>query len=238
MSQISDVYESALTLYNQRLFNMSLGLLELGLEDNPDDGRLWELKGLIHRIQQEPGCCREALVKAASHISLTPKARCTLADCQAHYGHRLAARQLYLEVFDDPDSPIELLRDVASGLACINEWGLAANVCREWCQECPDEAEAWYKQCFALAIIEGDVGEIVHSARQAVRLEPRRVDFRTGLAVLLHAISKSQEAYELIAPLSQYDLALVRCRCDLKYLQQIYQFAGDTQRSDWCRKCR
>lgn len=204
----------------------------------PHDIRLGELKPIIESARENPDQCRERLLDLAKEFRVDPFARCVVADCLARIGDSYTARHLYLQIFDDPMCPTSVMGDISEGLAFINEWSLAALVCQEWCQSTPDTAEPWYKLSYSLAMSSGEPSEIVHAAQQAVWLAPSRVDFRTGLAILLHAVGLNHEAYKLVAALDKLDLARVRCTCGLSHLQNIYEQARDTTRSEWCRALR
>lgn len=236
MSARSDIYQSAVKLFQQEFFDESLRVTEYGLRHRPNDARLWELKGLIHRIQQDAEACLHALQQAGERTRLRPVAKCALADCLAYYGNMLKARQLYLCVYDDPFVSADTLQSVAEGLAYIEEWSLCAMVCREWCHERPTDSRSWFQCAFAVANSGGDPDEILPIAWKGVHHSDDQLSYRISFAILMTHLGKPDYAYQFVSSLSRYDLSLAGCTCAVRHLRDIYNEVQDQQRHDWCEK--
>lgn len=229
-----NVFRAAMSLFEQEFFGDSLRLTEYGLSRDPDDGALWELKGLILRVERDVKGCLDALEKAEALMRLQPVAVCAKADCFAHLGDRLTARTLYLSVYDDPSTSAAVLSGVMEGLAFLEEWGLCATVARELCHEAPTNARAWHQLAFATAMSDGELSEITEFAHQAVSLSANPVTYRIRFAMLLYRLGEMQEAYRFVSLLSQQDLTTAGCSCALRQLRNIYHVADDLKRREWC----
>ena len=232
----ASIYYFAVRLFEQERFAQAYRLTAYGLRENPEDGQLWELKGMIHHVQNEHSECIDALQTAARFTCLKPVCRSTLADGLARTGRINKARRHYMAVFDDPGLSVTLLPYVATGLAYIQEWNLCATVCRHWCKTCPDLSEPALRLAFALGNSGADVQEVTDVAWHSVALSRDRLNTRVSIAILLMNMNQGEEAYRFVCSLLRYDLNLIGCGCALEILQDIYTMADDSVRSAWCRE--
>jgi tetratricopeptide (TPR) repeat protein len=232
-----DLYNSAVRLLDKRYFTQAQELIDYGLAEVPDSGRLWELRGLAQAAQEDTLAAWISLQKAVNlGHELCASGILVLADCNALADNRREARGLYMRLVDRADSSTEVFKRTADGLAAIGEWGLSALASEEWCGMAPDDSRAWYSLSLSLAQIEGDLGEINDAVNEAVRLSPRDSELRIGVAMIWCQLGHQTAAYSYICNFTKADLSGSYCVCNLRRLQNIYYDAKDWTRSEWCRR--
>jgi tetratricopeptide (TPR) repeat protein len=105
--------EAAAYLYEHGMYEVGLAVAQGALDEDPDNGRLWELCGLIHRVRQEFDQALHALEVASLLVPLRPVGQFALAECYGRAGHHELAQDLYTSLLDWPDVPTELLLPIA-----------------------------------------------------------------------------------------------------------------------------
>lgn len=234
MMEHDQTFRAAVTLYTEGLFDQALDLVQLQLEDTPDNGRLWELRGLIHRELGDAAAATHALETASLLVPLQSVGRCALAECYAHAGHRELARDIYRMTLADTAMPMELLLRVARGLDEVGDPVMALRACRAASHGDPDSARPYYEMSYYLQRC-GDSPHLVEAAaRKAISLDPERVQYRVGLASYLHQRGRPDDAYELLKHLDSSRLQEITCRCCLDRLLALFDTMQDQVR---CRMC-
>ena len=149
MQPFSDVQRSVLELYWSGSFDQALALFHPALRDNPDDGRLWELCGLIHRSKNDCPPCLHALETEMLLVPLSFAAQCALADCYVHAERTELALDLYQHLLDQlTDLPTDLLKNVGVGFESLGELKSALRVSQEAAAREPDSAEHRYATAY------------------------------------------------------------------------------------------
>lgn len=236
MLALADAQVAVEQLYRAGHLIQALERAERELGADPDHGRLWELKGLIHRSRGESEPARRALEAATLFVPLRPAARCALADCYAHAGRSQLAYEMYRGLFDDPQTPPELWLSIAKGLDHVGASALALSVCRSAARRDPDSPQAWHD----LACYLGRCGYaprfVLASARKAVALAPDVGRWRIGLASLLSQAEKPHEAGVVASKLSAEQLAAAECPCCVRRIAEVFDDLGDAARAELCRQ--
>ncbi|MCA9116924.1 MAG: hypothetical protein KDA79_17720 [Planctomycetaceae bacterium] len=214
----------------------ALWLIRRVLLIDADDGRAWELRGLIHRDRSEPEECVSALEMASLLVPLSPLARFALAESYGKAGRRELSRDLYLELVQNPATTVPLLLQAACGLDSIDRPAAAMWACRSALDRDPGNGQACYDMSY-YAARSGCPLRIVESlARKAVSLEPDRLQFRIGLASLLLRHDRAAEAGRVISGVSPDQLHQLDCQCCLERIAELCETVGDWQRVVVCRE--
>ncbi len=235
--QSVEYLEEALALYKADVLDDALDLVRRALGTYPDDGRLWELSGLIHRAQSDCPSCLNALETAMTLIPLSAAGQSALADCYLHAGRFDLAKNicLHLHVWRN-DIPIALLRNLVGQLEQLGELELAVQVCLTATSRDPESAEHWYSAAYYMGQLDYSPGEVEEMAGTAVSLAPQRSQYRIGLAGFMQQQGKIDDAYELVRDLTETELCVIPCQRCLQRLLSIYVAADEEYRAHVCRE--
>jgi tetratricopeptide (TPR) repeat protein len=209
-------------------------LAEAALLANEHDGRLWQLRGLIHRDRREGEACIDALERASLLVPLDGIARVALAEAYGHLGRRELARDLYVALFDDESLSIELLMQIAVGLDAIEQPRLAMQACRIAADRDPERSQPYYDMGYYAARSGYPVHVVESLARRAISLEPTRVNYRIGLASLLAKHDRIDEAHAVVRSITPEQIDEISCRCCLERMAALYEQVGDAARAQDC----
>lgn len=213
----------------------ALWLVRGVLLQNRDHGQAWELRGLIHRDLGEADECVAALEHASLLIPLSSLGRVALAESYGRTGRRGLARDLFREMVRNPETPVSVLLQVATGLDELDAPASAMQACRISLARDPQCAQACYDMSY-YAARSGYPLRIVESlARRAISLEPERIHFRVGLVSLLMQHDRTDEAGEVISAVSPDRLQSLNCRCCLERIADLCESLGDWGRVVVCR---
>jgi tetratricopeptide (TPR) repeat protein len=211
----------------------ALTLADSHLAGNEDDGRVWELKGLIHHARREFETALGALETASSLIPMNPAASVCLGQCYGRVGRKGLSRDVLVSLVDDSRLTCELLLQVATGLDAVDEPRIAMDVARKATQKDPLDGQGYYDMGFYAARA-GHPPRIVESlARKALSLEPDNVGFRLGLASFLVKHGKSSDALEVVQNMT---IERIHCRCCLERIVDLFESPGDFRRAVLCRQ--
>jgi tetratricopeptide (TPR) repeat protein len=193
----------------------------------PEDGRLWQLCGLLrHRLGDIQGAC-SALETASLLVPLEPAPRCALAECYARTGHAELAIDLFRELAGDERCPTTLLAAVAAGLGGLGEHHDALEACREIIRRDPEHHQAYFGVAFYLRRIGRPPRAVLPAVLQAHELAPDIPLYRITLAALYDHLGRREEAYDLLCDV---DPGVVRCCCCLQRAMAIFRHQGDDER--------
>lgn len=214
----------------------ALQACESGLSCDPDDGALWELKGLLLGASGYFESARHAFEVAMSLVPLSPEAWQVLADCYARQDDiRSAHAILYDLVRRDDVAPQILLRAaVIWDDMRLPKYSLAA--CRKALRCDEGSAQAWYELGYYMRRCGYPPHLVASAARRAVDLAPDCLNYRMGLAGFLSMTGLSSEAYQVAAVLTPARIQGVNCLCCLEKLERIFEVAGDSERALACRQ--
>lgn len=231
-----DVYSLAVDLYSSGCFDDALRLTEGALVNFPEEGRLWELKGLVHRSRDECSLARSALETATLFVPLQPTGRCALADCYANTGPMRLAYEMYRSLLESVDTPLELLLPIAAGLNRVGASRLALQVCREAVRRDPDSARGWHELSSYLRDCGISPRFVLAAARKAVSLSPDEGRYRLGLISMLLQFGHRSEAKVVAARLRRGDVENACCRNRLARVAEFCAAAGNEVLAAACRE--
>ncbi|MEP3482547.1 MAG: hypothetical protein ABJZ55_25115 [Fuerstiella sp.] len=231
---------SCAELFQQQEFEAALTLVDQSLELYPHHGGLWELKGLIHRVNRDFEPSLNALLKARHSVDLQPIALQSLRDCYAVRGQFQQSRQAYLLGFDHPSCSTLQLVSIATGLSYIGEWGLCCFVCDEWTTEAPESADAWTMLACSKIHRDDALEEIQEVVKQACACSVQPQSIKVNVALLLYQVRNSEDAYVFLDDLTRHDIISAAdccyCECLIQSLIEIFQTNADDLRCEWCRQ--
>ncbi len=210
-SDARDPIALCLTAFHQGRFDEADIQAQLALEQWPNSGLIWQVRGLIHRRRSEFVAAREALETAMSLVPLGPAGRCALADSYVALGQHDLARTLYGDLADDPQCPTGLLAPVAAGLGNVGQPAEALKVCRILIHRDPDRHDALFGIAYYLRCLGHPVAEVIPPIQRAHQLAPDSLLYRVTLALLLGQEDRHDEAEPLLDGLDPERLGCCHC---------------------------
>lgn len=214
----------------------ALARLQRNINAFPEEGRVWELCGIVLHRQREWEQATGALERASLLVPLSAPGQFALADCYCRAGHNQAAEAILVYLAGRDDLSDAMLSPLARRLSTIGRSHLALDVCREATRRdtCDDQA------FFAVAYYLGRCGypaELVANAlRRALFLAPGNRRYRLALGTLLARCNELNEAYRVLASLAPCELRGLHCAVCVEALCLVYQWAGDDARLAACRQ--
>lgn len=203
------------------------------LHRDSDDGRGWELMGLIQHRRGRYRRAVSALERASCLVPLRPAARVALAHAYGQTGHVMLARELFHLHTEDDQLSAEMLLQIAAGLEELHDAAGALRVCRLATVREPELAQAYYDMGFYAGLC-GYPPQMTESlALKAIDLDPDRACFRIGLAGLRLQMGRDRDAYELVRCFTQDQVNEICCDSCLKRILGLWEAAGDQQRVEW-----
>ncbi|ODU01647.1 MAG: hypothetical protein ABS79_01345 [Planctomycetes bacterium SCN 63-9] len=220
MNRPQCVLDRCFELFRANRFEDAHETASLGLERFPEDGKLWQLRGMIRHRLRDFDAAGNDLETASLLVPLEPSARCALADCHVKAGEKTLARDLYVHLADDPKCPVELLPAVASGLGALSEYRPALETCRTLARRDPARHEAHFGMAYYLRRLGHPMDSILIHVSRAHELSPATPLYRITLASLLDHFGRRDEAQELLRDL---DPKAINCACCLRRISSIFR---------------
>ncbi|MEW4486516.1 hypothetical protein AB1L42_00460 [Thalassoglobus sp. JC818] len=233
---MTGLFEDALKAYEAGEFENSLLLIKEFLRRKKEDGRGWELLGLIQYSRGRIAVSVSAIERATLYVPLRSVTRVCLALGYARVGQEELGRDLLVDLVNEPVLTTELLLQVAAGLDSLGEPGFALQAARTATEKDPDHAQAFYDLGYYVGRCGYPSSVIEALARHAISLEPERACYRIGLAKLLVGQQREDAAYELVRDLSIEQIKQVNCHKCLQRIVELYQSVGDYRRVILCRE--
>lgn len=201
-----------------------------------NDGRAWEVRGLVLRDLNRPLDAADAIERAALLAPISFRARIALAQSYGTLRRRSLARELYVELVENNELSVALLLEIAAGLDAVDEPKLAMEVCRRAGWRDPEAAQVYYDMGFYAARC-GCRPRVVESlVWHAIDLEPGNLHYRIGLASLLTRLDRKTDAYRVVQFLSPRQIGEITCSCCLERIGQLFEQIGDAERGAVCRR--
>lgn len=227
------VHQRALLLHANGLNDVAAQELIARLEQQPDDGRTWELLGVVLFASNEPQRAQSALEVAAVLVPLSPRGQVVLGKCYEMSGFLESAAAIYRHVASLSNLDTQLLEPLASGLGACRELELALHICRQAAERMPDNPDPLVGIVHYMRRLGRPVENILPVMFRAHQLEPDCGEYRIALAWLLHEIGKSGEAASLLAGVSFDDFSCIHC---LIRMQHIFEITGRPADAANCRQ--
>lgn len=211
-------------------------LAEIGLDGQPNNGRLWEYLAAGRYAERDFAGAVAALEAAALLKPLSIRAQAMLSDGYERQGFVESALCIARHLASSRDVPVELLPALAAQLCRFGDTYTAWRLCHWSVGRFPEEADAYY----ALVLVKQAMGQpteaLLPVIRRAMDLDSERTEFRLAVAILEQSIGRDDRAYDVASRIPTAELSGVRCRCRLVRLMQLYASFGDVERAAACRK--
>lgn len=232
---MSELQGRILQACEQCQFELALELTQWGLNDNPDEGSLWELQGLIQYSLRNFPEAVDALERATLLKPLTDSARICLGQAYGRIGLIELSTDLLKGLVSKESLTAGLLLQLASALDELNHPEFALQACRRATSQDPLNAQAYYD----MGYYSGRCGCPPHVteslARKAISLNPENIHYQVGLTSLLVRHNRTQEALIIVRHYSAEQIEQIHCRCCLTRILELFEFLGDDQRISLCR---
>ncbi len=228
------VLETASSLFKRGFHEEALEVIDEQLGHSPDEGRLWELRGLILRAMGKLALACDSLEHASLLIPLSASGQLTLADCCSRLDQRdlalLVGQHLLARGQLDPS----LLLHLAHIFDRCGQPSVSVEICRLACRRDPGFHQAAFDTGYFLGRNGQPAEEIEAAAREAIRIAPHHVNYRVALAVFLWQHERGDEALAEVEFLTLEQLGKLSCACCLGKLVSIYEHGAAEEQ---CRAC-
>jgi hypothetical protein len=111
---------------------------------------------------------------------------------------------------------------------------VSVEICRLACRREPGFHQAAFDTGYFLGRCGRAAEEIEASAREAIRLAPRHVNYRVALAVFLWQHKRADDALAEVTSLTVEQLRELTCACCLGKLVRIYEYGAALEQSRAC----
>lgn len=206
------------------------------LSRNREDGRGWELLGLVHHARQKWALSLAALEEASTLVPLSCVGELALADCYFANGQTKWALALYRGIPESDRATTQTLLTVAAKLDSMSDPVGSIAACRKAIQLDPDSAESYFTLSFYLRRCGAPFSVVEAAARRAIDLAPDKFAFRLGLAGQLHAQGRLADVARLLNRVTLEQVQSLSCPCCLDRLIVIFAAIADEDRVLWCRE--
>jgi tetratricopeptide (TPR) repeat protein len=228
--------ELARSAYETGDSDRAMELMRSRLRKVRDDGRAWEMLGLLQYERVRFRTAVSSLERASLLVPLRPAGRVCLAHAYGRIGRRQLSKDLLVALIKDHSLSSELLLQVASGLESIDQPYYAMQACREVSQRDPECAQAFYDMGYYAARCGQSSQVVEYLARKAISLDPGRVNYRVGLASLLLKQERRDDAIQLVCSFSNEQIADIACANCLRRVASLYEASGDYRRAILCHQ--
>ncbi len=227
--------EEALGLFRAQRYAAARRLVDQILEQQPEQGRAWELRGLLWWATGERDLAESSLETAMTLVPLCPAAAVALGDCYAAVQRSELAVGLYEQASRHPEASVATLLAAAAGLDGLNQPHRSVRICRLAITRDTEFAQSYYDLGYYLGRTGAPPHIVEAAARKAIELAPGRLNYRVGLAGFLAQRGRARDAYTLVGRLLPSEIELANCPCCLERLASVFESAGDYERSAVCR---
>lgn len=234
MKAARNLHQSAQDHLEAGDFENALRLAEAGLRLSPDDGRLWETRGIALGGQGDVTGAVSCLERAATAIPLSACGQVVLASCYLRTRNLQSAECIYEFLATRDDVPAHLMADIAEGLALLGRLELALDVCWAAYHRAPDCDSVLFAIAHYMTRLHRPVESVAAVMQQAFLLRPEKLLYRVDFALLLARCCRANEAYELLTDVDIAELLKVHCPPRLVGMARLFRGMGDDERAEAC----
>lgn len=202
----------------------------------PNDGKAWELCGIIRSAQKDTQGAIDALEMAGLLVAVSPAGQCVLAQCYAAVGHKQLASEMLQFLLTKPCVPPSLYPSIAAAFGGLGEPQLALQACRQAAKHEVDGAEPLFGMAHYMRKLDYPLDMIASVLGKAVDLDPNRFCYRLALAKTLGQIGRYQDAYDALKSVTAERIQALNCAACLRRLEEIYRRADDHPMAEGCRQ--
>ncbi|MFK7778600.1 MAG: hypothetical protein QM501_10900 [Gimesia sp.] len=225
----------AIELFRQGMHYQSLQQISQILKLHPDEGKAWELKGLIEDTLSCQHMSIRSLETATTLIPISASGQYVLAKNYLIIGKRSLAKSIFSILLQRTDIPEKLLPAISSYLGQYPDMAhIALEACRKAVQLNPENGESWLGTAYFMGKVGHPKKHIANVLRKAVSLDPENHYYRLALGNLLEQTGQVDEAYLVIKGIRNSDLSKIPCSECLTKLITIFSLAEDNSRRKIC----
>lgn len=198
------------------------------LQHDAENGRLWELVGVLAYESNDFQQSQAAIERASALIPLSARSQLVLARCYDRSGNRESAAAIYRHISSLGGLAVDLLEPLASGLGRHGELEMALNVCRQAASELAESTAPLMGMIYFMRRLRRPHELILAVALRAHNLDPHNFECRVTAAWLLHEASRSQEAAALLKAVDVSQCACDSCRLRMEGIFEQASLDGRT----------
>lgn len=220
-SAFRDELTHARRLAQRGLLGSALELLHRRLEKYPDDGRAWELQGLILRHDAHWAAAREALEQASVLVPLTTAGQLAWVESYVATGTPERALPLLAHLLSRDDLGTCNLPQLAARFARAGSSQGAMQVCRAWVRRQSDSDVAHFALAYHMIRLNQSPRRVLPMLSKAIRLAPERWHYQLTLVQYLVGQHDRGGAYAALVALPYESFDALECDCCLQRLMDL-----------------
>ncbi|QDV50669.1 tetratricopeptide repeat protein [Gimesia fumaroli] len=227
--------QKAIGLFRQGLHYQALDQISRLLNTCPNEGKIWELKGLVEDSLSWRNTSIRSLETATTLIPISASGQYILAKNYLEIGKHALAKSVFSILLQRQDLPDRLLPAISSYLGQYPELTyLALDACRKAVKRDPGCAESWLGMACFMGKLHYPKEQIANVLRKAVTLDPENRHYRIALSNVLEQSGKFDQAYRVVKEIKTSELNQIPCAACLKKLIRIFSLAEDNTRHEIC----
>lgn len=225
----------AVALFREQQFADALSVAKAALEDDPNNGKLWELQAMaLHNMGDAVGALK-ALETATMLVPLSASGQCVLAKCYSDNDKPDLAKQILHHLLSLDRFPNNLFPLLASGLGALGDAAGALEACRRAAEAEVDDGQPFYAMAHYMQRLHYPPEVVASTLNRAVEIEPDRFEYRYALATAYQQLGRTDEAYHLLRRVVHVEsLKTIDCAGCLRRLRAIFESQCDEALSDAC----
>ena len=231
-----DRHERARLAYERGDLRKAFAVTRECLTANKDDGRAWEILGLVHFASGNFRHSVSSLEHASLLVPLKPTGRACLGHGYARVGKTELAIDLMENLLSDASVPPSVLLQIGGCLNDLERPDLAMEACFSVLRVNDCYAQAYYELGYYAGQCDYALGMVEIFGKRAVELAPETPRYRVGLAGFLYRRERFEEAWQYVRNLSNADIASLSCTCCVERVIELYEMHQDYRRSILCRQ--
>src|SRR5262245_33349106 len=226
-----ETFQQAIQRFSHQQHAEAAALARQGLEQYPDDARLWQVLGTSLWALKEHAAALTALEMATTLAPLLPLPQRALADCYAQAGKADLAVTIYRHLVECKSCPTDLLPNVAASLNKLEQFELALQACEQLTQRNPANHQAYFGIAYYLRKLGALPAKLLEPLAMALDLAPQTVHYRINLAFVWAELGDFDLARQILGPVA---IDEVCAPCWLRRMQAIFERVGDRRRAGEC----
>lgn len=229
-SGLKPAFERARCLFQRGYTQPALDVVEVQLNENPEDGELLFLKASILHSEARWRDALDAIEVAACMIPLPISGQLVLADCYSHLGKHDLALTAYEHLLELSPLPVEYYAGLYAGFKRAGKLEQALACCRKAIEIDPENDEAYFGLAHCMSDLAFAPRQITSILRKTVELAPEKAQYRMSLVIQLMLTKRLNEAYGILCQGEPDILEKVSCKCVTRHLMNLCAWAGDERR--------
>lgn len=235
--EIENPLQKAIGLFRQGLHYQALERISHLLHSDPDNGKAWELKGLIEDSLSWRHTSIRSLETATTLIPISASGQYVLAKNYIETGKHSLGKSVFVILLQRKDLPDQLLPAISSYLGNYPDMShLALEACRKAVRRDSECAESWLGLAHFMGKMNYPPRQIANVLRKAVMLDPENRHYRIALGNVLEQDGDHTGAYQVVKEIPQSELEQIPCECCLKRLIDLFCQVEDRPRLEICLK--